>query len=240
MTRVSLVIAFLVAVCSSATAQTTRAGDDPALNPDYDPNKPAATTTTTTTTTTHAQASVPGGMPRNAFLFEARLSLGGTVAGGYTPDLGGATGTPTASSIPGIIAQPSLLLGARLIDRIQIGLGISFVRIGVNGFSTNNVVFLPSVAVDLVKSHDNKTAFYIKAGLGFGASVASASGVHDTSAIIDFDVALGARHALSSNFGLGFEAGLAASVTNPGENSQSDVVFLYGALVGTFWSGNGR
>jgi hypothetical protein len=236
MTRASLVLALLVAVCASASAQSMRSGDDPQLDPNYDRNRPAVATTTTTTTT-RVQTSVPGGMPRNGFLFEARLSLGGTVAGGFSPSVADGNGNGVITSIPGVIAQPSLLLGARLIDRLQVGLGIAFVRYGVQGFSSNNFTFTPTIAVDVVKSRDNKTAFYIKAGLGFGAAIASVEGVHDNSAIINFDVAIGARHALSSNFGLGFESGLSASITNPGDHSQSDVVFVYGALVGTFWSG---
>jgi hypothetical protein len=237
-TEKGLAFALLLAICAPARAQT----QDPTLDPDYDAKRAAAaagatTTTTTTTTVSHAApASSPGGMPRNAFVFEARLSLGGTLAAGGPIALD-AEGTTAFSSIPGVIAQPSLMLGARLIDRLQVGLNIAFVRIGFSGFSTNNILFLPTVAIDLVKSADNKTAFYVKPGLGFGAAVAVVTGAKDVSAIVDIDLALGARHALSSSFGLGFEAGLSASITNPGNSAQSDVVFLYGALVGTFWSG---
>jgi hypothetical protein len=234
-----LALAFVLAICSPARAQS----QDPTLDPDYDAKKAAAvaaTTTTTTTTVTHSQPT-PGGMPRNAFVFEARLSLGGTLAAGGSTALGGANGigggNATYTTIPGVIAQPSLFLGARLLDRLQVGLNIAFVRVGGPGFSSNNILFLPTVAIDLAKSSDNKTAFYIKPGLGFGAAVAVVTGGKDASAIVDIDIALGARHAFSSSFGLGFEAGLSASVTNPGNSAQSDVVFLYGALVGTFWSG---
>lgn len=245
MSRARFVVAFasLLALGATAHAQTMRAGDDPTLDPNYDPNKAAApgtatTTTTTTTTRTSVAMSVPGGMPRTAFLFEARLSLGGTIAAsGFLPGVVDNNGNAVGSLVPSVITQPSLLLGARLIDRLQVGLGISFVRIGVNGFSSNNLLFMPTVGFDMYKSRDNKNALYIKAGLGFGASIAKAGGVHDTSSLIGIDLALGARHALSSNFGIGFEAGLAANVANAGNSDQSDVVFIYGALVGSFWAG---
>jgi len=164
-----------------------------------------------------------GGMPTNAFIVELRIGGGAYVEGN--------------GSVAGGVLSPSLLLGARLIDRLQVGMGMSFVRIGENGFSSNNILFMPTIAVDVFKSRDNKNALYLKAGLGFGASVASYASELHWNALLGVDVALGARHALSSNFGLGFEAGLAANVTSPGDSTQTDVVFVYGALVGSFWAG---
>ena len=111
------------------------------------------------------------GMPTTAFLFEARI--GGSVAFGVTA---------------------GLLVGARIIDRLHLGLGFGFVRTDSTGAGSNNRVnFAPTVAVDILKARDNRVAFYGKFALPLGPTVACppGNGACDTGFTIGFDFGLG-------------------------------------------------
>jgi hypothetical protein len=158
------------------------------------------------------------GFPRTAFLFEARLSLGGGVAGDG-----------------GMVTQPSLFLGARIIDRIHLGAGVTFHRTAAgDAGSTNTFTVEPSVAIDIVKSQDNRTAFYIKPGIGLGAVVKTDT---DTVAVVTLDLSIGVRHAFHPMFSIGLEAGIAGSWVDPGSRTTAETVVIYGALAGSFYLG---
>ncbi len=163
-------------------------------------------------------ASTLLGLPRTAFLFEARLSMGGGIAGDGA-----------------MMTEPSLFLGARIIDRIHLGAGVTFRRTSVGDTgSTNTFTVQPAVAIDIVKSQDNRTAFYIKPAFGLGAVVKTDT---DTVAVVTLDLSLGVRHAFHPMFALGFEAGIAGSWVDPGSRASAENVVIYGALVGGFYLG---
>jgi len=185
----------------------------------------------------HAQQSEQHGMPATAFVFEARLALGGNYA------ILGFTGT-TATTVSAFTAVPSLFLGARLIDRLHVGLGFGFIRAQADsGGSTaafNIVTFVPTLEADLVKSSDNRVAFYAKLGLPLGPVINCPGGGAscDNNFAVGFDFALGGRYALHRMFALGLEAGFAGTFVGPQRNNTSGLVTVYGGLVGTFMSGH--
>jgi hypothetical protein len=157
------------------------------------------------------------GMPKTAFLFEARI--GGSVAFGVTA---------------------GLLVGARIIDRLHLGLGFALVRTDSTGAGSNNRVnFAPTVAVDIVKAHDNRVAFYGKFALPVGPLIACppGNGACDTGLTVGFDFGLGVRYAFHRMFALGMEAGAVGAFDNPQRDNHASTVTFYGALVGTFWYG---
>jgi hypothetical protein len=178
------------------------------------------------------------GLPRSAFLVEMRLGAGAPVGlGGITP--GGS-----------FSAVPSLLVGARLLDRIQLGLGISFLRLSNSGGALgggasdlNVVTFAPSFSGDVVKSHDNRVALYLKAGLPLGPVIRCPTGGLgagsrcDNSFAIGFDFGVGARYSVHRMFAAGLEAGVQGSFIDPQRNDTTGAVTFYGALVGSFYAG---
>jgi hypothetical protein len=170
-----------------------------------------------------AFAESENGFPRTAFLFEARLGVGVGETQGFT-------------------ALPSLLLGARLINRLQVGVGFSYFHIsntvGANGTGLNAVVFAPTFAVDIIKSHDDRAAFYGKAALPMGAIITTfPNAPDDTGFGVGFDFALGARYAFHRSFALGLEAGVSGAFAYPERQDAPAMVNVYGALVGSFYAG---
>jgi hypothetical protein len=171
-------------------------------------------------------------MPDNAFLFEARLGAGTSIA------FGGLSFAGTFTAVP------SLLLGARLIGRLHVGLGFGFTRLsnlgggGGGGTDLNLVTFAPTAAFDLIKSHDERVAFYLKAALPLGPVITCNTGAPcDNNFAISFDLALGARYALHKMFALGLEAGAGGTWIGPQRNNTTGFVSVYGALVGSFMYG---
>ncbi len=167
-------------------------------------------------------------MPDNAFLFEARL-------GGGSPLVVLGAGAFNTS----ITATPSLLLGARLIDRLHVGLGFSFTRLSGGGSDSNAVTFAPTVGADLIKSRDDRVAFYLKVGLPLGPIITCPQGPGkcDNGFGVGFDFALGVRYALHRMFALGLEAGAAGTFLNPQRNNTIGIVTFYGNLVASFMYG---
>jgi hypothetical protein len=172
-------------------------------------------------------------MPRNSFLLEFRVGGAAPISFGALT-LGG-----------GFTAVPSLLAGVRLVDRFHLGLGFSFMRLdntgggGIGGGADLNIVtFAPTFAVDLIKSHDNRVAMYLKAGLPVGPIITCPNGTGpcDNGFAVGFDLALGGRYAVHRMLSLGIEAGASGSFINPQRNSNTGVVSFYGALVGTFYA----
>jgi hypothetical protein len=160
-------------------------------------------------------------MPRTAFTAEARLGAG-IVFGGTSA----------------VVAVPSLTLGARLIDRLQLGLGVGLYRIsspggGPNGTNQTTVTFAPSLEVDLLKAHDNKAAWYAKAALPMGAEVTQPRNFF----VLGYDLALGARYCPHPNFAAALEGGVTGIFVDPAGNGGFGVTTVYGALVGIFYWG---
>jgi hypothetical protein len=184
----------------------------------------------------HAEKS-PNGMPDTAFVFEARIAAGAPVSIlGYL-----VSGTA-------FTAIPSLFVGARLIDRIHVGLGLQFFRLqgsastGLGTTATSDYVieFEPLISADLFKSGDNRAAFYLKFGIPLGPVITCPGGGApcDNNFGVGFDIGLGVRYAVHRNVGLGVEAGVAGAFIGPQRNDTTGEVSFYGALVGTFWSGH--
>jgi hypothetical protein len=174
--------------------------------------------------------SQPEGMPNNAFLFEARLGVA-------TPLVFINTGFGMAN-FESVTPTPSLLVGARLAGRIHVGLGFSFARFSQPGASNNIVSFVPTFAIDMIKSHDDRVAFYGKLGLPLGPIVDCNNGAPcDTGFGIGFDIALGARYAFHRMFALGLEAGVDGTFENPQRDNTVGLVGFYGTLVASFFAG---
>jgi hypothetical protein len=166
-------------------------------------------------------------MPATAFAVDARFGAGFGVAG-----------------TSGVIVVPSLTVGARLIDRLQVGVGIGLFRTatpngGVGGASSadTSFTFIPTLAVDILKAKDNHVAWYGKVGLPLGGEVRSVGNNSSNLFVIGYDVALGARYCPHPNFAVGIEGGLTGLFIDPNGPNGEGVTTFYGALVGTFYWG---
>ena len=160
-------------------------------------------------------------MPRTALAVDARLGAGFIVGG-----------------TSAVVAQPSLVIGARLVDRIQLGLGVGFYRLsspggGPNGTNQSTFTFAPTFEVDILKAHDNKAAWYFKGALPMGAEVTTPRNFF----VIGYDAALGARYCPHPNFAAALEGGVTGIFVDPAGNGGFGVTTVYGALVGTFYWG---
>ena len=160
-------------------------------------------------------------MPRNGLAVDARLGAG-LIVGGTSA----------------VVAQPSLTVGGRLVDRVQLGLGVGFYRIsspggGPNGTNQTTFTFAPTVEVDLLKARDNKAAWYAKGALPMGAEITQPRNFF----VLGYDVALGARYCPHPNFAAALEGGVTGIFVDPRGNGGFGVTTVYGALVGTFYWG---
>jgi hypothetical protein len=174
------------------------------------------------------------GIPPNGMVVELGFG-GGLTIGGV-----GTVATPL----------PSLLVGVRLIDRLNLGLGFTFFRLATHGggvlggagaeTDTNLFNFAPTVEVDIVRSNDHRAAFYGKAGLPIGALIINFPPPvrDDVGFVIGYHLALGARYAFNRFFAFGVETGLLGFFTNPqrsdGNNSVGITTF-YGMLQATIF-----
>jgi hypothetical protein len=160
-------------------------------------------------------------MPRTALAVDARLGAG-LIIGGTSA----------------VVAQPSLTIGARLIDRIQLGLGFGIYRISSpggapTGTSQTTFTFAPTFSVDILKAHDNKAAWYFKGALPMGAEITTPRNFF----VLGYDAALGARYCPHPNFAAALEGGVTGIFVDPNGNGGFGVTTVYGALVGTFYWG---
>jgi hypothetical protein len=162
-------------------------------------------------------------MPANGLAVEARFGAG-LVVGGTSA----------------VIAVPSLTVGGRLVDRLQLGLGFGLFRVaspggGPNGNGTNQTTFTfaPTVAVDLLKAHDNRAAWYLKGAMPMGAMITTQRNFF----VLGYDIALGARWCPHPNFAIALEGGLTGIFVDPNGNGGFGITTVYGALVGTFYWG---
>lgn len=175
-----------------------------------------------------AHAQMPAGP---ALFVDARLGAGVGVAGNS-----------------GIIIVPSLTVGVRLFDRLQLGLGIGLFRtaqpaaVDINGNpvgsqSDTAFTFVPTVMLDILKSRDNRVAWYGKVSLPLGAEIRSVPNNDLNLFAIGYDFALGIRYAPHPNFAFGFEGGLSGIFVDPNGPNGSGTTSFYGAIVGTFYWG---
>jgi hypothetical protein len=160
-------------------------------------------------------------MPRNGLAVDARLG-GGLVVGGSTA----------------LFVVPSLTIGARLADRLQLGLGFGLFRFSSasGGTTINQTTFTlqPTLEVDLLKAHDNHAAWYAKVGLPVGAQLTQMRNFF----VVGYDVALGARFCPHPNWAVALEGGVTGVFVDPDGTNGYGITTVYGALVGTFYWGH--
>jgi hypothetical protein len=164
-------------------------------------------------------AGAEEGPPHYGFWMEARAAAGTVIAG--------------TATVP--IVQPSLVVGGRVAGRANLGIGFSFLRLASGMVTTNTFAFQPTVAVDLVKSSDERVAFFLRAGLPMGAAITSNT---RNLFVIGYDAALGVRYSPHPMFAVGLEGGLLGTFVDPGSNSVGfGLQSVYGALSGHFFYG---
>ena len=157
--------------------------------------------------------------------------------------LGAGVGVAGGSSV---IIVPSLSIGVRLIDRLQISLGVGLFRTAtpagvdaagnpVGSNSQTSFTVIPSVTLDIFKSRDNKVAWYGKVALPIGAQINSTPGADLNLFALGYDFALGARYSPHPNFAFGVEGGLSGLFVDPAGTHGSGTTSFYGAIVGTFY-----
>jgi hypothetical protein len=162
------------------------------------------------------------GLPRRAFFVEA--------------DFGGGGGGPGVGT--------NLLIGGRFANRVQLAAGVGywgFASAGVVGVvggtatqRSDVVSFVPSLAVDLAKTRDDRVALFLRAQLPLGAAISPAS---PTDFVVGYKAGLGVRWSAHPSLALGLEGGYSGSVTDPGGPQQSQMTSGYAALSGTFYAG---
>ncbi len=172
------------------------------------------------------------GLPDTALVVEARVAFGGAV---------GADGT-TLSAIP------SVDIGVRLINRLQLTLGFQFARFAATtvtnpggplttSVSTSATAFtaIPELSVDIFRAADRKVAFYAKAGIPIGGAFVG-NGTNTTAHwAVGYDVGVGTRWLPHDNFAIGLEAGVTGLFADTGDDNSIGVTTFYGALVGSFY-----
>jgi hypothetical protein len=172
-----------------------------------------------------ARAQMPSGP---ALVVDARLGLGAGLAGSS-----------------GVVIVPSLDLGVRLINRLQLTLGFGLFRAATpipntdRNNSDTSFTVIPSVAIDIFRSKDNHVAWYGKVGLPLGVRVISGPTNDLNLFVIGYDAALGARYCPHPNFAFGLEGGVTGMFIDPAGDNGSGTTSFYGALVGTFYWGKG-
>jgi hypothetical protein len=162
-----------------------------------------------------ACGSASAEMPRTAFWMDLRVGGGASLEGGFFP-------------------TPAIIVGARLVGRLQLGGGVSYWRFGASGTTTiATVLAQPDLAVDLFKSRDERVALYLGLSIPMGALLDS-----DHHFAVGYRIAFGVRYSPHPNFGMGVEAGGQGLFYRPGDsNGWSNIQSIYAALVGTFYAG---
>ncbi len=179
-----------------------------------------------------ASAARAEGLAQTALVIDARIALGGS--------------TDADGTI--ISAIPTLDIGVRLINRLQLTIGFQLSRFAATrvtgagtplqvSVSTSATAFtaIPELSVDIVQSADRHVALYGKAGIPLGGAFIG-DGQNTTSHfVVGYDVGIGTRWLPHNNFALGVEAGLTGLFADTGNQSSIGVTTFYGALVGTFY-----
>jgi hypothetical protein len=149
-----------------------------------------------------------------------------------------AAGPGVASAVITVI--PQLSAGYRLLDRLQIFAGFSYYRASATNAgataSFNTFFLAPSVAVDIVHSHDRLAIFYAKAGLPLGFDIMTQTGAPDSNGfVVGYDAALGARLSFTPAFALGVESGIFGIFINPERDTNFALTNFYASFMGTYY-----
>ena len=154
-------------------------------------------------------------LQRTAFWLDLRLGGGASLEGNFFP-------------------TPSLVLGARLLGRLQLGGGISYWRFAASGTrATATVLAAPDISVDLFKAQDQRVALYLGLSIPIGGLVGNNSGL-----AVGYRIALGVRYSPHQNFAMGIEAGGQGLFYDPSGSGWSNIQSIYAALVGSFYKGH--
>ncbi len=158
-------------------------------------------------------APVRAELPHTAFALDLRVGGGVSLGGSFFP-------------------TPSLVFGARLANRVQLGGGFSYWRFA--GSSSNTVATVlasPDISIDLFRASDDKMALFLGLSLPIGGTT------EGKALAIGYRAALGVRYSPHRNFAVGVEAGGQGLFYNEGSRPYSNIQSMYGALFGTFYSG---
>jgi hypothetical protein len=179
------------------------------------------------------------GMPRTGLVIDARLGVATPVAASApTSGLGGA-----------FVVLPSVDIGVRLIGRLQLTLGFTLFRAAQSvsgGPDTSQTSFLlvPGVACDIVKSSDEKVAFYGAGGIPMGALLFDRGGGAAGSTLknfaVGYNIAVGVRYAPHPMFAFGLEGGLFGIFSDLDNANRIGITSVYGSLVGTWYYDFGK
>jgi hypothetical protein len=241
------VIALVVALAGEAAAEelppipvVTAPPTPPAISPAPPPPPPAVVVPAPA-----PPAPPPPEPERNPAAFRADFKLPFNVATLISSSEVGTTTSP--SPFAGV---PQLVLGFHY-GRVGFGAGIGFTQTAittqeelVNGFGLPGesgqtqtqtfaeVVFAPTLTVDVFQSADNKVAFYLLGAPIFGDIIETNE---PSESDLGFQFALGANVALHENFRVGLEVGPVGHFYNATGNGTSEsTVSIYTALVGSF------
>jgi hypothetical protein len=169
--------------------------------------------------------------PRWAFLVDIRSGVG--VATTYTTSEGYGGGSLLMAMLP------SLTVGARLIDRLELKIGYLplfhwvIVPDGESFHFIHTGVF--STSVDLIQFLRNRGNWFLVGGIYAGTSYVGK--FLGDKPLVGYNFATGVRFALNRVFALGVELGALGDVTDPGGTDEQQTHGGYFAIDGTFYVG---
>jgi hypothetical protein len=167
-------------------------------------------------------AAAPAGASEHRFLRTA-LFFEFRSGGGYATSLPPPDFPPSAKE-NSWMAMATITVGARLLDRLQLGIGYLPLLHWIFGESMQGLInaALLSTTVDLVKFLDGSSWF---ARGGFYAGGAETGG---TQPVVGFNLATGVRFGLNRILALGFEVGVLGDFIDPGSQAEQHT---YGGCV---------
>jgi hypothetical protein len=180
-------------------------------------------------------SSSPDGMPRTGLVIDARLGFATTVSSSLV-----------GNNSPSFVALPTVDFGVRLVGRLQLTLGFTLFRTAISMANADTAVtaftFNPQIAVDIIKSADDKVAFYAIGGVPLGGLFIDNPGTANNQRhfVIGYNVGVGARIALHHMFALGLEGGVFGIFSDVANNTSIGITSVYGALIGTFYYDLGK
>jgi hypothetical protein len=138
---------------------------------------------------------------------------------------------------------PSITVGYRLIDRLELRLSAQFsyggVAAGLGGGNTWSVAAAPGLAIDIARLLHRRVALTGVISLPLGATGQTGGGPSPNLFLVGFTAGLGARFAIVPAFAVGFDGGIIGLFqVNTGAGGGSvDTVGFYGQLSGTVYFG---
>jgi hypothetical protein len=173
-------------------------------------------------------AAEPAHFPRWAFVADVRTAVG----------VASTTDASRAPEAKAMFILPSLTVGARLVNRLELRIGylplVHFVI--VPDGSGHHVIHtgVLSTTVDLIQFLRNRGNWFLVGGMYAGTSDV---GFARNEALVGYNFATGVRFLLARFFALGFELGALGDVTNPGSSDEQQTHGGYFAIDGTFYAG---